>query len=70
MPRVKLAPGLWGSLTPAQPLSEDQIEARAHDLLRQLTLDEKIQQTPGDTPFLSGMLELRSSAARRAPAIC
>ncbi len=25
MPRVKLVPGLWGSLTPAQPLSDDQI---------------------------------------------
>jgi hypothetical protein len=70
MPRVKLAPGLWGSLPPAQPVSDDQIEAGARDLLQQLTLDEKIQQMPGDTPFLSGMLELCSSAARRAPAIC
>ncbi len=58
MPRVKLAPGLWGTLTPAGPLSDDPIEARAHDLLRQLTLDEKIHQMSGDTPFLSGTLEM------------
>ena len=48
MPKVKLAPGLWGSLTPTRPLSDDQIGARAHDLLRQLTLDEKIHQMSGD----------------------
>ena len=58
MPRVKLVPGLWGSLTPPQPLSDEQIEAKARDLLQQLTLDEKIHQMSGDTPFLSGMLEM------------
>ena len=58
MPKVKLAPGLSGSLTPTRPLSDDQIGARAHDLLRQLTLDEKIHRMSGDTPFLSGALEM------------
>ena len=56
MPKVKLVPGLWGSLIPPRPLSDDQIEARSHDLLRQLTLDEKIHQMSGDTPFLGGAL--------------
>src|SRR5512139_3046542 len=58
MPKVKLVPGLWGSLTPSQPLSGDQIEAKARDLLQQLTLDEKIHQMSGDTPLLTGTLEM------------
>ena len=58
MPKVKLVPGLWGSLTSPQPLSDEQIEAKANDLLRQLSLDEKIHQMSVDTPFLTGMLEM------------
>jgi beta-glucosidase len=58
MPKVKLVPGLWGSLTPPQPLSDEQIEAKARELLQQLSLDEKIHQMSGDTPTLSGMIEM------------
>ena len=69
MPRVKLVPGLWGSLTPSQPLSDEQIEAKARDLLQQLSLDEKIHQMSGDTPFLSGTLEMmRAYNTRPLPA--
>ena len=56
--KVKLVPGLWGSLIPPQPLSAEQIETKARDLLRQLSLDEKIHQMSGDTPTLTGMLEM------------
>ena len=58
MPKVNLVPGEWGSLTPDQPLNPDQIEAKACDLLQQLTLDEKIHQMSGDTPRWSGLLEM------------
>ena len=58
MPKVKLVPGLWGSLTPSQPLTCEQIEAKARDLLQELSLDEKIHQMSGDTPLFSGMLAM------------
>jgi beta-glucosidase len=58
MPKVKLVPGLWGSLTPPQPLSRERIEAKARELLQQLSLDEKIHQMSGDTPAFRGMIEM------------
>ena len=41
-----------------QELSSEQIEAKAHELLAQLTLDEKIEMMDGDVPFWPGMVEM------------
>ena len=46
------------NLDPGAELSETQIEAKARDLLAQLTLDEKIATMCGDPPFWSGMVEM------------
>jgi beta-glucosidase len=40
---------------PGAELSSEQIEAKAHELLAQLTLDEKIEMMDGDVPFWSGL---------------
>jgi beta-glucosidase len=45
-------------LDPGAELSDAQIEAKARDLLAQLTLDEKIAVMCGDPPFWSGMAEM------------
>jgi hypothetical protein len=34
-----------------EELSDQQIEAKAHELLAQLTLDEKLKMMDGDRPF-------------------
>ncbi len=39
-------------------LTAEQIEAKAHELLALLTLDEKIEMMDGDVPFWSGMVEM------------
>ena len=49
----------WGSLVAAEPLTKVEIEQKAQNLLAQLSLEEKIQQMSGDTPLLSGILEMR-----------
>ena len=43
---------------PGAELSSQQIEAKAHELLAQLTLDEKIQMMDGDVPFWSGLADM------------
>jgi beta-glucosidase len=43
---------------PGVELTTEQIEARAHELLAQLTLDEKIEMMDGDVSFWSGMVEM------------
>jgi beta-glucosidase len=43
---------------PAAELSSEQIEARAHDLLAQLSLDEKIEMMDGDIGFWPGLLDM------------
>lgn len=58
MAKVRMVPGEWGALQTAQPLSEEQIEAKARELLAQMTLDEKIGQMSGDTPRMPGMIEM------------
>jgi beta-glucosidase len=64
-----MVPGEWGSLATAERLSEKQIEEKARGLLAQMTLDEKIGQMSGDTPFVSGMLEMvRGYIMRPLPA--
>ncbi len=69
MAKVKMVPGEWGSLQTAQPLSEEQIEVKARELLAQMTLDEKIGQMSGDTPRMPGMIEMmRAYNIRPLPA--
>jgi beta-glucosidase len=43
---------------PGVERSSEQIEAKAQELLAQLTLDEKIEMMDGDSPFWSGMVEM------------
>jgi beta-glucosidase len=42
----------------AKELSGKQIEAKAHELLEQLTLDEKIEMMDGDVAFWPGLLDM------------
>jgi beta-glucosidase len=48
----------FGALETATALTSDQIETRAHELLAQLTLDEKLGLMDGDTPFWPGLAEM------------
>lgn len=48
----------FGALETSAPLSQDQIDARTHGLLDQLTLDEKLGLMDGDTPFWPGIAEM------------
>jgi beta-glucosidase len=48
----------FGGLETTEALTTDQIEARARDLLAQLTLDEKIWMMYGDTPFWPGLADM------------
>jgi beta-glucosidase len=48
----------FAGLETTERLSDEQIEARAQELLRQLTLDEKIKMMSGDMPFWSGMADM------------
>jgi hypothetical protein len=43
---------------PGVERSGEQVRAKAHELLAQLTLDEKIDMMDGDIPFWSGMIEM------------
>jgi beta-glucosidase len=43
---------------PGVELATEQIEAKAHELLAQLTLDEKLGMMDGDTPFWPGIVEM------------
>jgi beta-glucosidase len=45
----------FGALETTETLTKDQIEAKAHELLAQLTFDEKLGMLDGDRPFWSGM---------------
>lgn len=48
----------FGGLETREQLSDAQIDARARELLAQLTLDEKIKMMSGDAPFWSGMADM------------
>jgi beta-glucosidase len=48
----------FGALETSANLTPEQIEARARDLLAQLTLDEKIWMMSGDPPFWSGLADM------------
>ena len=58
MAKVKMVAGEWGSLATDTQLSKEQIEAKARDLLGQMSLEEKIHQMSGDTSLLSGGYEM------------
>jgi beta-glucosidase len=48
----------FGALDSPAPLTDEQIEARARELLGQLTPDEKLGLMDGDTPFWPGLTEM------------
>lgn len=48
----------FGALETAQTLSPEQVDARARELLAQLSLDEKLGLMDGDTPFWPGLAEM------------
>ena len=48
----------FGGLETTARLTQEQIEGKAHALLAQLTLDEKIKIMSGDTPFWPGIAEM------------
>jgi beta-glucosidase len=50
----------FGGIETAEQLSDAQIEAKAFELLGQLTLDEKIKLMSGDEPFWPGMTDMMS----------
>ena len=59
----------WGALTEDEPLTEHELEAKAQDLLAQMSLDEKIHQMSGDgSYFIEGPRMLRAYNPRPIPA--
>ena len=50
----------FGELETPESLTTEQIDARARELLAQLTLDEKLGLMDGDTPFWQGLSEMMS----------
>jgi beta-glucosidase len=51
-------PPAFGTLETTETLTLEQIEAKARDLLAQLTLDEKIGMMDGDPPFWPGITDM------------
>ena len=56
LPQGKPVPANGGSLADPAPLSTEQIEARARQLLARMTLEEKIDQMSGDTPIFPAIV--------------
>ncbi len=52
---------------PGAELTIEQIEAKAHELLAQLTLDEKIEMMNGDTSFWPGLVEMMGGGYANHP---
>ena len=57
----------FAELETAEQLSDQQIDARARDLLAQLTLDEKIWMMSGDPPFWKGLADMMSGGYNAHP---
>ena len=53
MSRMLELDGVWGSLTSDKPMSKEDIEAKTLRLMEQMTLEDKLHQISGDTPFIS-----------------
>jgi beta-glucosidase len=69
MVQTKMVPGEWGALASNQPRSREEIADEALRLLQQMSLEEKIQQMSGDTPYLLGLFEMmRAYNTRPLPA--
>src|SRR5690242_15691169 len=52
----------FGALETAATLTSTEIDARARELVNQLTLDEKLGLMDGDTPFWPGLKEMMAPA--------
>src|SRR5664279_709 len=61
----KLVPGAWGGFTTQTALTEEQVEGRAAELLRKMTLEEKIGQMTGDMGMPVGFFEMFTSGYNR-----
>ncbi len=57
-PSSSTSTAAFGALETASALTDTQIDARARELLAQLTLDEKLGLMDGDTPFWPGLAEM------------
>src|SRR3712207_9162499 len=57
----------FGELETTETLTMDQIEAKACDLLAQLSLDEKIGLMCGDTPFWPGFADMMGGGYSQRP---
>jgi len=58
MAGTRRAPFDWGSLRADRPLTPEEVDQRATELLSHMTLKEKIAQMTGDTPLLRGALQM------------
>lgn len=58
MAKTEIVLGEWGALAVEKPLSREQIEVKARDLLAQMTLGEKIHHLSGDLKLLSDGFEM------------
>ena len=61
----KLVPGAWGGFTTQTKLTEEQVEARASEILGKMTLEEKIGQMTGDMGMPVGFFEMFTSGYNR-----
>ena len=57
----------FGALETPETLAPDAIEARARDLLAQLSLEEKVELMGGDLPFWPGMREMNAPGGYSQP---
>jgi beta-glucosidase len=69
-PPASAAEDAFGTTLPAgRRLTEQEVDARARELLARMSLAEKLHQLSGDTPLLAGMREMRRAYnARPLPA--
>ena len=58
---------VFADFMPGATPSDEQIEAKAQELLAQLTLDEKISMVDGDPPFWAGAAEMMSGGYNDHP---
>ena len=66
---VKLVQPEWGTLTGDSPLTKEEIESKARQMLGQMTLREKVRQMSADTPLFPGGIQMaRAYNTRPLPA--
>lgn len=65
--QVKFYGSAFGDLETSEKLSDAQIDARARELLAQLTLDEKIKMMCGDLPFWEGLYDMMAVGYAKHP---